>query len=210
MYSKYEGQMGSFRRIELTSEWAIIWIITKKETGIKEVYKCPSDLPNHYPFRNLIFSKIFILSIFVCGNKDFLNQMTLILLKIYDHYQVIIILIFNNTTNVYKNITEAISDEQISNFICTPGSSENSTIIARVKNPKPVVIESQDGTFLMTHICVDVNDKFYTIICINNITTTKVYETDTENFENWNSSFLTLKINEICIHWRPLQQSSFI
>ena len=140
MYSKIEGQTELFKRNELTSDWSFLLIIPKTETGIKEVYKCPSDLPNHYPFRNLISSKTFILSKFVCRNKDFLNQMTLILLNIYDHYQVIISLIFNNTTNVYKTITEAISDEQISTFICTPGSSENSTIKDRVKNPKPVVM----------------------------------------------------------------------
>ena len=35
MYSKIEGQREPFKRIELTSDLAIILIITKTETGIK-------------------------------------------------------------------------------------------------------------------------------------------------------------------------------
>ena len=211
MYSKIEGQREPFKRIELTSDLAIILIITKTETGIKEVYMCFSDLPNHYPFRSLIFSKIFILSNFVCGNKDFLNRMTLILLSIYDHYQVIISLIFNDTTNVYKTITEAISDEQLSTFICTPGSSQNSKTFARFKNPKPVIIKNHDRKSQMTTIFLKIDDELWNIKSKNYMLTTITYENDTEKLEKWEEvRFLSLKVNEICIHWMPLQQPSSI
>ena len=113
LYAKNDEQIKSIERIELTSHWAINLINTKAETGIKEVNTCPSDSPSHYHFRNLISSKICILSFFVWGNKDFLDQMTLIVFNIYNQYQIIVRLFFNNTTNIYKNITKSNSDEQI-------------------------------------------------------------------------------------------------
>ena len=144
MYVKKDEQLKSIKIIKLTSDRAITLIFTKTETGIRVVLKCPSDSSNPYPFRNLTSSKISSLRDFVCGKKDFLNQMTLILFNIYDQYQIIVNLTFKNTTNVYKTMIESNSDEQMSFFICTQGASQNSINFARFKNPKPVVIKNHD------------------------------------------------------------------
>ena len=72
MYVKSDGQMKSFRRIKLTSNSTFNLVYTATETRIKEVYKCSSDLPNHYPLRNLISSSISYLSDIASGDKDYL------------------------------------------------------------------------------------------------------------------------------------------
>ena len=69
MYVKFHGQMNSFHRIKLTSNAALTMVYTETEAGIKDVYKCSSDSPNHYLLRNLRSSVFSIPSDFVCGNK---------------------------------------------------------------------------------------------------------------------------------------------
>ena len=73
--------------------------------------------------------------------------MTLTLLNIDNQHQKIVSIIFNNNTKEFRVITESTNDEQITAFICTPGSSHYSFIEALFKNPPPVLIKSQDGKF---------------------------------------------------------------
>ena len=67
MCVKTDEQLKSNKQIELTSDLSTILIHTETETGIQEVYKCPSNSPNHYHLRNLVSS---VLSDIVCGNED--------------------------------------------------------------------------------------------------------------------------------------------
>ena len=85
--------------------------------------------------------------------------MTLTLLNIDKQHYKIVSIIFNNITKEFKVITESTHDEQISAYICTPGSSRYSFIEALFKNPPPVLIESQDGKFYMTTIFLEINNK---------------------------------------------------
>ena len=73
--------------------------------------------------------------------------MTLTLVNIDIQNQIFVSLIFNNITKEFRVITESTNDEQISAFICSPGSSRYSFIEFLIKNPPPVPIKSQDGKF---------------------------------------------------------------
>ena len=73
--------------------------------------------------------------------------MTLILLNIHNQHQLIVSIIFKNITKEFRIITESTNDEQITAFICTPGSTHYSFIEALFKNPPSVLIKSQDGKF---------------------------------------------------------------
>ena len=73
--------------------------------------------------------------------------MRLTLLKIDNQHQITVSIIFKNITKEIKVITESTNDEQISAFICTPGSSYYSFIEALFKSLPPVVIKSPDGKF---------------------------------------------------------------
>ena len=149
MYVKIDGQMKTFKLIELTAYSAILLVYTKTGAGIEVVYKCPSDSPNHYPLRNLFSSSISYLSDIVLGNKAIVIKMTLTLLILYKQHQVILSPNFKNTTKDYNIIviTESTSDEQISISIYSPGSFQHSTIKALFQNPQPIVVKSQDGEF---------------------------------------------------------------
>ena len=74
--------------------------------------------------------------------------MTLTLLNIDNQHQTIMSSIFNYITNEFRVINEPTNDEQMSAFICTPGSSPYSFMEALFENPPPVLIKSQDGKFL--------------------------------------------------------------
>ena len=63
--------------------------------------------------------------------------MTLTLLNIDNQHQIIVSIIFNNITREIRVTTESTNDEQITAFICTPGSSHYSFIEALIKNPPP-------------------------------------------------------------------------
>ena len=119
MYVKIDGQLKSIRRIELTSDSTTFLIHSETETGIKEVYKCPSELSNYYRLRKVFSSDIYIPGEIVCGNKDFLIYMTLSLVNIDNQHQIIVSFVFNNITEDFRVITESTNDEQISTFICT-------------------------------------------------------------------------------------------
>ena len=73
--------------------------------------------------------------------------MTLTLLNVDNQHQIIVSIIFNSFTKKFRVITESTNDEQITAFICTPGSSHYSLIEALFKNPSPVLIKSQDEKF---------------------------------------------------------------
>ena len=109
--------------------------------------------------------------------------MTIILLKIDNQHQRIVSIIFNNITKEFRVITESTNDEQITAFICTPGSSHYSIIEVLFKSPPPVLIKSQDGNFLMTTIFLVINHKIYIIKNLTYNITTKSYKIDTENLK---------------------------
>ena len=46
--------MESYKRIEMTSDSAVILVYTKTEAGIKEVHRCFFNSPNHYQLRNAL------------------------------------------------------------------------------------------------------------------------------------------------------------
>ena len=52
MYVNIDGQLKSSKRIELSSDSATILIHTERQTGMEEVFKCPSDSPIPYHLRN--------------------------------------------------------------------------------------------------------------------------------------------------------------
>ena len=111
--------------------------------------------------------------------------MTLTLLSIDNQHQIIVSIIFNNITKDFRVITESTNDEQITAFICTPGSSYYSFIDTLLKNPLPLLIKSQDGNFWMTTIFLDINDEIYIIKSLTYNITTKSYKIDTEKLETW-------------------------
>ena len=63
--------------------------------------------------------------------------MTLTLLTIDNHYQLIVSIFYNNITKEFRVNIESTKDEQITAFICTPGSTHYSFIEALFKNPPP-------------------------------------------------------------------------
>ena len=71
MYVKRYGQLKSIKQYEMMSNQATILIHIEDETGLEEVYKCPSVSPNHYHLRNLVASHIYFLSDIGCGNRNF-------------------------------------------------------------------------------------------------------------------------------------------
>ena len=70
MYVKNDGQLKSFKRIELTSDSGIILVYTETGAGIIELYMFSSDSPNHYTLRSLLSTIFSILSVNLRGNND--------------------------------------------------------------------------------------------------------------------------------------------
>ena len=147
MYVKLDEQIKTIKRIELTSDSKTILLHIETEKMTEEVYNCPSESPNYYHLRKVLSSEIYIPSDIVCGNEDFIIWMTLTLLNIDNQHQIIVSITFNNITKEFRVITESITDEQITAFICIPESSHYSFTEALFKNPPPVLIKSQDGKF---------------------------------------------------------------
>ena len=77
--------------------------------------------------------------------------MTLTLLNIDNQHQTIVSIIFNIITYKFNVVIESTNNEQVSAFLCTPGSSHYSVIEALFKNPTPVLIKSHDGKINMTN-----------------------------------------------------------
>ena len=71
MYVKIDGQIKAIKRIEVTSASKTIVLHIETETGIEEVYTCPSESANFYHLRKLLSSEIYNPSDLVCGNEDF-------------------------------------------------------------------------------------------------------------------------------------------
>ena len=111
--------------------------------------------------------------------------MTLTLLNIDNQHQIIFSITFNNITKDFRVITESTNDDQMTAFLCTPGSSHYLFIETFFNNPPPVLIKSQDGKFYMTTIFHDINDEIYFIKSLTYNITTKSYKVDTEKFETW-------------------------
>ena len=147
MYVKIDGQIKEIKRIELTSDSKTILLHIETETRTEEVYNCPSESPNYYHLRKFLPSESYIPRHIVCGNEDFIIKMTLTVLNIDNQHQIIVSIIFNSITKKFRVITESTNDEQITAFICTPGSSHYSFIEALFRNRPPALIKSQDGKF---------------------------------------------------------------
>ena len=58
-------------------------------------------------------------------------------------------------------------------------------IEAIIKNPLPVLIQSEDGKFYMTTIFLDINDENYIIKSLTHNITTKSYKIDSERLTTW-------------------------
>ena len=128
MYVKINGQLKTIKRIELTSDTKTILLHIETQTGKEDVYNCPSGSPNYYHLRKLLSSEIYIPCDIVCGNENFIIQMTLTLLNIDNQHQIIVSIVFNNITKEFRVLTESTNDEQITAIICTPGSTHYSFI----------------------------------------------------------------------------------
>ena len=111
--------------------------------------------------------------------------MSLTLLNIDNQYQIIVSIIFNNTTTEFRVITESTNDEQISAFICTSGSSHLSITETLLRNPQPIMIKSHDEKLLITTIILDINDEKYIVKSLTYNLTSKSYKIDREKFETW-------------------------
>ena len=71
MFVKIDGQLKAIIKIELTSDSKTILLHLETETGIQEVYNCPSESRNYYHLRKLLSSEIYIPSDIICGNEIF-------------------------------------------------------------------------------------------------------------------------------------------
>ena len=94
MYVKIDGELKSIRRIELKSDSTTILIHTITDEGLEEEYKCHSDSPNYYHLSCLLSADIYIISDIICGNKEHIIQLTLIMLRIDNQLQYIVGLTF--------------------------------------------------------------------------------------------------------------------
>ena len=72
MYVKIDGQLKTIKRIELTSDSETILLHIETETGMEEVYNCPSGSPNYYHLRKILSSEIYSPCNIVCGNENFI------------------------------------------------------------------------------------------------------------------------------------------
>ena len=72
MYVKIDGQLKAIKRIELTSDCKTILPHIETETGIEEVYNCPSESPNFYHLRKLLSSETCNPSDIACKKENFI------------------------------------------------------------------------------------------------------------------------------------------
>ena len=147
MYVKIDGVLKSIKRIELKSDALTILIHTITEEGHEEEYTCHPDSPNYYHLRCLLPADIYILSDIICGNKNHIIWMTLILLRIDNHFQCIVGLTFITGTKDFMVTTQSTNKDQITTSIRSPESTHYPSIEAVLKNPPPNHIKSQDGKF---------------------------------------------------------------
>ena len=147
MYVRIDGELKSIKRIELKSDATTIFIHTTTEEGKEEEYKCHSDSANYYHLRCLLSADIYILSDIICGNKDHIIYMTLILLRIENQLQCIVGLTFITGTKDFMVTTQSTNNDQVTTFICSPNSAHYPFIEAMLKNPPPNYIKSQNGKF---------------------------------------------------------------
>ena len=147
MYVKIDGELKKVKRSEIKSDATTIVIHRETETGLEEKYKCYSDYPNYYHLRNLLSADIYIPSDTVCGSKENINQMTLILLRIDNQLQWIVGLTFITGTKDFMVTTLSTNNDQIKTLLCSPGSTHYPFIEAILKNPPPNHIKSQNGKF---------------------------------------------------------------
>ena len=73
--------------------------------------------------------------------------MTLILLRIDNQLQFIVGLTFITGTNDFIVTTQSTNNDQVTTFICSPNSAHYPFIEAKLKNPPPNHIKSQNGKF---------------------------------------------------------------
>ena len=147
MYVKTDGDLKSIKRIELKSDATTILIHTIIHEGLEEEHKCSSDSPNWYHLRCLLSADIYIISDIICGNKEHIILMTLILLRIDNQLQCIVGITFITGTRHFMVTTQPTNNNQITTFIWSPESAHYPFIEAILKNPSPNHIKSQNGKF---------------------------------------------------------------
>ena len=106
MCVRIDGELKSIKRIELKSDALTILIHTITKEGQEEEYTCHPDSPNYYHLLCLLSADIYILSDIICGNKDHIIQMTLILLRIDNQLQCIVGLTFMTRTKDFLVTTQ--------------------------------------------------------------------------------------------------------
>ena len=147
MYVKIDGELESIKRIELKSDATESLIHTITDEGLEEECKCFSNSPNYYHLRCLLSADIYTNNDIICGNKEHIIQMTLILLQIDSQLQCIVGLTFITGTKDFLVTTHSTNNDQITTFICSPESTQYPFIEAILKNPPPNHIKSQNGKF---------------------------------------------------------------
>ena len=147
MYVKIDGELKSIKRIELKSDATTILIHTITDVGLEEEYKCFSDFSKYYHLRCLLSADIHIISANICGNKEHIIQMTLILLRIDDQLQCIVGLTYITGTKNFMVTTQSTNNDQIRTSICSPESTHYPFVEALLKNPPPNHIKIQKGKF---------------------------------------------------------------
>ena len=73
--------------------------------------------------------------------------MTLILIRIDNHFQCIVGLTFITGTKDFMVTTQSTNNDQITTLICSPESADYPFIEAILKNPAPNHFKSQNGKF---------------------------------------------------------------
>ena len=203
--------MKSIKRIELRSDSALILVCTKIEGGVKDMYKCSSDLPNLCPLWNLLLSKNSVLNYIVCGCRDTLIKMTLTLLYNYNQHQLIVSLTFKKDKNLQNHHRieqrRAKIKFQLHPWIFSKlshwSSLQNSPTICYQK----AKCENLEDNYLPRNKRQSSKDQRNKL------------NSDYQRLRSWlrkkhkkweNVPSLSLKIKEICIQWTPFQKPSCI
>ena len=132
MYVKFDWELKKVKTIEIKSDSTNILIHTRTETGLEEEYKCYSDSPNYFHLRSLLSADNYIISDIVCGNEDHIIQMTLLFLRIDNQLQSIVGLTFITGTKNFMVTTQSTHNDQMKNFLSTPGSTHYPFIEAKL------------------------------------------------------------------------------
>ena len=147
MYVKIDGELKSIKRFELKSDATTILIHTITDEGLEEEYKCFSDSTNYYHLRCLLSADIYILSDIICGKKDRIIWITLVLLRIDNQLQCIVGSTFITRAKNFMATTQSTNNNQITTFFCSPESAHYPSIEAILKNLPRLTLTVRTGIF---------------------------------------------------------------